>query len=315
MKKPLFTICIPVYKSEKYIGFAIDDMRHQTFEDFECIVIDDKSPDSAIKIAEEMTKGDSRFRILRNEKNVGVSATRNRGLQEAKGEYIIFLDSDDRYDVRLLERVSKQIECTDEPVDIVTWEFGGVGANEEKIKQLELWRHNELDKNKKPVGGYKPEDVADRFFQVNLNSMCMKAFRVAHLVNEKAEFNTNIKFGEDALFSYKAMISASQLVAVPGDNILYYYRRDQEDSAMHTVNFSNQLRNQLLVIVELQDFLKSLGVYDAYRASFERWVSDSVGSIAVRMNDVRIEKHAVIDQEVRAVTESRAWRLVRSIRK
>lgn len=86
-----------MYKAEKYIRDAIDSVLNQTFEDFELIVIDDCSPDTSFKIAKNLAEQDSRVIILRNERNMGVCATRNKGISAAKGEWIAFLDSDDAW--------------------------------------------------------------------------------------------------------------------------------------------------------------------------------------------------------------------------
>ena len=317
-KKPLFTICIPVYNSEKYIGFAIGDLLAQTFSDFECIVIDDKSPDQAIGVVEDMIGGNDKFTILKNKENLGVSATRNKGLSAARGEYVLFLDSDDRYDFRLLERIAEQIRKADgnlQKVDVITWEFGGVGPRNEKIKQLELWRQNELNANQKPTGLYNPQDVSDRLFQVNMNSMCVKCFRLEFIKAMNLRFRDDIRFGEDALFSYMAITAAGFLAVIPGDNILYYYRRDQDESAMHTIDLSRQMNYQLEMISELQKFLKERNNYELYQESFEKWVSDGVGSIAVRMNTVRAQKNLSIDEEIRSVVQSWPWRVLQFIKK
>ena len=98
-----FSVIIPAYHAEKTLGACLQSVRQQTFADFEAIVIDDGSADGTRFVAEQFTLSDPRFRYIRQE-NRGVSATRNHGIAEAKGEFIVFLDSDDRYDRAYLQQ-------------------------------------------------------------------------------------------------------------------------------------------------------------------------------------------------------------------
>lgn len=93
---PRFSVVIPVYNRAKSVGPTLESVREQTFRDFECIVVDDGSADG-----EELKRvvdalGDQRFRYVRRE-NGGESAARNTGIDEAQGEFVAFLDSDDRW--------------------------------------------------------------------------------------------------------------------------------------------------------------------------------------------------------------------------
>lgn len=316
MKKtnPLFTICMPVYKSEAYIQFAIEDLLRQTFSDFECLVIDDKSPDNALSVAKETAAEDPRFVFMKNKKNLGVSATRNKGIEKAKGRYILFLDSDDRFDYGLLERISQQIteECSP---DVITWEFGQVGPNEEKIKVLEGWREAEIARSSKPVGVYTPLEVKEKIFQVNINSMCVKAFRVAYLIDNNIKLSTSMKFAEDALFSHTATCLAKKIVAINDDSILYFYRRDQPDSAMHTIDMSSQMKDQLEAIRRLSQLLNSHDLYTTYQSSFNTWIYHGVGSIIHRITNNYKDNRNMIDAQIFSILRSRSWRITRLLRK
>jgi glycosyltransferase involved in cell wall biosynthesis len=90
---PRVTVVIPVYNREKYVGIAIDSILSQTFADFELLVIDDGSVDRSRDVV--LAYNDPRIRLVCNNTNLGVSATRNKGIQLARGEYLAFLDSDD----------------------------------------------------------------------------------------------------------------------------------------------------------------------------------------------------------------------------
>lgn len=91
---PFFTVIIPVYSVENYIGRCLDSVLGQCFADFEIICIDDGSPDNSIDILNSYAAKDSRIKIIRKE-NGGLPSARNSGLYDAKGRYVFFLDSDD----------------------------------------------------------------------------------------------------------------------------------------------------------------------------------------------------------------------------
>lgn len=105
-----FSIICPSYGVEKYIGNALQDIIAQSYTDWECIVVEDCSPDRTAEIAEEIAKGEPRIQVVRQEVNKGVSEARNRGLEMARGEYVLFLDPDDRYEKNLLQQVAGVLE-------------------------------------------------------------------------------------------------------------------------------------------------------------------------------------------------------------
>lgn len=94
MHKPLLSVIVPVYKSERFINECIESVLSQTFSDWELVLIDDGSPDNSGAICDEYAMKDNRIKVF-HQKNGGVCAARNKGLDNATGEYILFLDSDD----------------------------------------------------------------------------------------------------------------------------------------------------------------------------------------------------------------------------
>jgi glycosyltransferase involved in cell wall biosynthesis len=116
------SIVICSYNRASYIGKAIKSILDQTFSDFEVIIIDDCSKDNTENIVKELIKKDSRIKYYKNEENLGISKSRNRGISLSNGEYIAMLDSDDYWiDNRKIE---KQIEILDKNKDM-----GLIGSN------------------------------------------------------------------------------------------------------------------------------------------------------------------------------------------
>lgn len=93
---PVISIIVPVYKVEPYLRRCIDSILAQTFTDYECILVDDGSPDSCPAICDEYLARDRVFKVIHKE-NGGPSDARNMGIRTATGEYIVLLDSDDLF--------------------------------------------------------------------------------------------------------------------------------------------------------------------------------------------------------------------------
>jgi glycosyltransferase involved in cell wall biosynthesis len=110
----------PVYNAEKYLKECLDSMLTQTFTDFELLLIDDGSTDGSAAMIAALP--DPRIRYVKNEKNMGIARTRNRGLELARGEYIAFIDSDD---VSVPQRLEKQVAFMDANR---RWAFAAAGC-------------------------------------------------------------------------------------------------------------------------------------------------------------------------------------------
>lgn len=115
MNSPFFSIIIPLYNREKKIANAIQSVLNQTFQDFELIVVDDCSTDNSAQIIAVFQEKDSRIKYLKNEQNLERCETRNKGILEAKGNYICFLDSDDYHLQNHLETFYKRIQLEQFP--------------------------------------------------------------------------------------------------------------------------------------------------------------------------------------------------------
>lgn len=110
----LVSIITPNYNCEKYIVETIESVIHQTYKNWEMIIVDDCSTDKSYSIALEYSQKDSRIKVINNYKNIGTSLSRNRAIEIAKGEYIAFLDSDDVWLEKKLEiqvNYMKQNKC------------------------------------------------------------------------------------------------------------------------------------------------------------------------------------------------------------
>lgn len=107
---PLVSIITPSYKSKRFISQTIESVLAQTYKNWEMIIVDDCSPDNSNLSIEEYVKKDNRIKLIRLDKNVGPALARNKAIEEAKGQYISFLDSDDLWLPGKLEKQVKYMQ-------------------------------------------------------------------------------------------------------------------------------------------------------------------------------------------------------------
>ena len=124
---PKISIIIPMYNVEKYLRRCLDSVRNQTFADFQAICVDDGSPDNSGEIAEEYAKKDNRFIVVHKE-NGGQSDARNFGTELAKGEFVLYLDSDDFIHPQTLEILYQS--AVDNNADMVVFKFDSVARKQ-----------------------------------------------------------------------------------------------------------------------------------------------------------------------------------------
>ena len=106
----MFSVIIPAYNSETFIKRAVNSVLKQTLQNFEILIIDDKSSDGTVQLAQDMASKDNRIRVFLQDTNGGPAVSRNVGIDNAKGEWIAILDADDAYKPERLEKMLKVAE-------------------------------------------------------------------------------------------------------------------------------------------------------------------------------------------------------------
>lgn len=119
----MISVIVPVYKVESYLRQCLDSIVCQTYRDLEILLIDDASPDDCGRICDEYAEKDNRIRVFHFKNNKGLSAARNKGLDEATGEFIGFVDSDDWIEPNMYEVLTNEITEVDLVACGYTWEL------------------------------------------------------------------------------------------------------------------------------------------------------------------------------------------------
>lgn len=148
----LVSIIMPAYNAENLISDSINSVLSQTYKNFELIVIDDYSQDQTSQVVENFILKDKRVKLIKNIKNKGVAETRNTGLDQAKGDYVAFLDSDDKW---VEDKLEKQLAVLKErnDVDVVYGSYYRFNSDGVKnvVKVLKLLDKKKLLKGN-PIG-------------------------------------------------------------------------------------------------------------------------------------------------------------------
>lgn len=211
MNYPVFSIIVPVYNTEHFIEACIDSLLQQTYSDFELLLIDDGSTDRSGKICDEYAGRDSRVRVF-HEHNKGVSASRNKGMEVAKGRYINFVDSDDWVSTDYLQSYVDARKEFD--YDVVFTELVRHYKGEERFVELP------------DCSAVCPEDlsktVATLFNNGEFGYACNKSLKKEIIDRYQVRFDSRIPIHEDMIFMMDFCFNIQSIRLYPAP--IYNYR-------------------------------------------------------------------------------------------
>lgn len=220
-----FAIIIPVYNTEKYLSECLNSILAQTYKNFVAFIIDDGSTDSSSRIVDEYSKLDSRIRVIHT-KNKGVSSARNRALdmieEDGKFDYILFLDSDDRWVPQCLEIVKTHLISRVDAVLVFGVQFfDRKGIYSDKVKKM----HNPLF-----FEGNQALDFAFDNYNLKYTVSPAATLFIGNVVVPYAKtlglrFDTDLEIGEDQKYKMEALMRANGLIVISDLLLQYRLRR------------------------------------------------------------------------------------------
>ncbi|WP_413533398.1 glycosyltransferase family 2 protein [Empedobacter brevis] len=244
MMSPKISIIIPIYNSEKFLTKCINSIINQNFSDYELILVNDGSTDESQKICEEFTNSYSFIKLI-NQVNKGVSSARNIGLNNAKGKYICFIDSDDTIQKNYFENYFEIINSSKKEIELIIQgnPKSAYSNNMGNRFYLSTDYHSIFDKLNLMFNGY-------------LHS---KIFLKSVIVQNHLKLNKSIHFCEDLLFllEYLACIKEFYLYKVS-----YYNYMENEESLVTKINsFESELEtlkyfNTIMITYRIKDYSK-----------------------------------------------------------
>lgn len=212
---PLVTVIVPVYNSEKYVNMLIDSILAQTFKVFELILVDDGSSDSTPQILDKYVEKDFRVKVIHKE-NGGVSSARNTGLDNAKGKYIAFVDSDDYMFPDNLQTMVDEIE----DYDLLICNY--TRCERGKIDECD----NKRRRKKTTVVKGKDNTMAEAIKKMGYNGGAVwNRFFVREII-EKNNLRFENTVMEDELFCFQYLINVNSLKSIDYEGLAYIITPD-----------------------------------------------------------------------------------------
>ncbi|MDX4038443.1 glycosyltransferase [Aliarcobacter skirrowii] len=270
------SVIIPVYNTEIYLKKCLLSVLNQSFRNIEVIIINDGSTDNSLKIINDFMNSDFRVKLI-NQENQGLGAARNTGIKEAKGEYIIFVDSDDYININSLEILYNQAIKTD--ADIVIAKYQKILENGEIIYQ----------------SPYVSNQISSDYFKNNLLSnismmVCDKMFKLELFKKNDIFFPINTIY-EDVPVSLKLSYFSKRISTL---DFCYYNWLERDKSLSRTINQKN-IDDIIKIFIIIKSFLTTLNLYEKYKIYFVIGLSKKI-LIAIN-ND--IDRYANRDYDLK----------------
>lgn len=219
----LISIIVPIYNTERYLKKCINSLLNQTYKNIEIILIDNASTDNSLKIIKNSLKKDNRIKVF-SEKRKGVSFARNLGLAVSKGEYILFVDSDDWVENNMVELMYQELRNNKE-LDLCICGYNEYLEEKQENRKINysnnILNNNFIDiilNNNNLVKGY----LSNKMFQKKLL---------------KKYFRTDIAIKEDLIFLLSNFNNATRFKII---NIPLYNYRINQNSALHSKKITDQ---------------------------------------------------------------------------
>ena len=229
MASPTISIIVPVYNTKQYLGNCINSILSQTYTDFELLLVDDGSPDGSGDICDEYAAKDERVKVFHKE-NGGVSSARNLGLDNARGEWVCFIDSDDYIGHNYFEDV---LEYGSYDLITISFQEFGAACSTNGSKATIVYSMPE-DAHK--VLNFSPNDKS----MTPYLSSCVHLMRKSIIDTYQIRFNSALRYGEDTLFVAKYLTHCKKIIQLPD---IHYYYRIEENAFMRKYKLSAEEAN------------------------------------------------------------------------
>ncbi len=272
------SVVIPVYNIERHLRKCLDSVVGQTLKNLEIICVDDGSTDESPRILAEYAARDSRVRVITQE-NGGPGAARNTGMEQADGEYLIFLDSDDWVEPNFLEKMVTLAVKTGADVTICR----AVEFDTETGRELPSeWT---LKIQYLPGKSFGPRDIAEHIFQFTYgwpwDKLCRTEFvRKAGL--QYPEFPNS----EDLVFVFQSLALADRLTVL--SDVLIHHRVNRGGSVSNSRHIAPEI--PYMAAVRLKEELTRRNCYDTYERSYLNWAMEFLIWNVVNMGELEAQR-------------------------
>ena len=266
--RPMVSIIVPIYNAEQYLRRCVDSILNQEYTDYELLLVNDGSTDASGDICEEYGDRDPRVIVIQKE-NTGVSDSRNRALDRARGKYLQFLDSDDWITpdaTRLFVRAAEEYGC-----DMVISDFYRV-VGERLSPKGDIEEEGVLTREE--FAAHMMENPADFYYGVLWN----KLYRRDIVEEHNLRMDTDINWCEDFMFNLEYIRYAKVFYALHAP--IYYYVKRKGSLASQGINISKTVKMKLNVFEYYNNFYKHVleeEDYEKNRLQVYRFFIDAAG--------------------------------------
>ena len=269
MNQPLVSLIVPVYNVEPYLPQCLESIRAQSYENFECLLVNDDSTDGSAGLCRRAAADDPRFLLLDKE-NTGVSDSRNRAMDLARGKYLQFADGDDWLAPGAIEAFVRTAERTG--CDLAVSHFvrvnGEASAPRGHIKTDGVMTRREYAE-------HMVKAPANYYYGVLWNKFYRRAVVEAH----KLRCDPRMAWCEDFLFNLE-YISHARLVAAISTP-LYYYRKRQDSLVNAQASLRRTIRTKKTTFAAYKELYQSLDLYEERKARIYGYLISSATDGAV----------------------------------
>ena len=263
MANPKISIIIPVYNTSDYLKQCLDTVSNQTFNDIEIICVNDGSTDDSLKIINEYALGDDRFVVVSRDNASGSAALpRNIGLGLASGKYVMFLDSDDYFDLTMLEKLHNHAVATE--ADLVMCDSYTISDNTSVIYDNQSELHSEYLPKKK-VFSYL--DIPETIFQISNAAVWHKLVLHETLKKSGLVFQLNAPILDDIYFVNLLLVLSKRISIIPDKLVFYRYNRYESQTA----GIERHKDSILKAFLALNEYLVLNSYYETVKISLQNW--------------------------------------------
>lgn len=241
------SVIIPVYNKASALCACLDSMLSQTFQDFECILIDDGSMDESGEICDQYSCRDTRIKVL-HKQNGGVSSARNAGIEMAQGQYLMFCDADDTIPVDALENLLRPYGSFDGQLTVGGFVDVLIDTQKNTVRSINSYYrvYTEIDTT-------EPDALYAFFEKNNMLSSCGKLYRREIIMEYGLRFDTGLVVLEDYAFVIDYLAHCKRICMIP-ENVYSYItlatssvaqRRSRRDFLFDVLTVSDRLGQYL----------------------------------------------------------------------
>ncbi len=269
---PMISVIMPVYNSGMYLRECLDSLLSQTFTDFEIICVDDGSSDNSPAILQEYAAADPRFTVLKQD-HAYAGAARNLGMSRARGRYLIFLDSDDRFLPQMLELSVKKAEDTGADICV----FPADGFNHQSGKSYPL--PTTCCPGPLQQGVFSRSDDPKHIFSFTNPAPWNKLFRKDFILENRIDFQ-NTRSVNDLAFVLTALAAAERITTL--DRPLLQYRSGNSESLQGSQQ--KEPRSFYQALLEFRKRLQERGLYEELKQAF---INEAAADVFYNLHSLR----------------------------